>query len=174
MAQILSTARLALREIEASDAPFVFELLGSQPFIDNIGDRKVRDLDDARRYIENNIRSSYSRHGFGMWLIAERNSGLALGMSGVLKRDHLEHPDVGYALLPAAFGQGYATEAAGACLAHGRSVLGLDTLCAIVAPHNKASIHVLEKIGLRFSRLIPGNSPGETLQLFVTPPHPAT
>lgn len=164
--EILRTARLALREVESSDAAFVQELLSSRPFIDNIGDRQVRTLDDAQRYIEQNIRASYRRHGIGMWLVTALESGELLGLCGLLRRDHLEHPDVGYALLPHAFGRGYATEAAGACLRYGREVLGFGTICAIVAPHNRASIHVLEKLGLRLQREIPAPEPDRVLQLF--------
>jgi [ribosomal protein S5]-alanine N-acetyltransferase len=166
MREILRTARLALREITPDDAAFLLELLNTREFKDNIGDRKVRSLDDARAYIDNSIRASYLRHGMGLWLVLDVHSGQSIGICGLLKRDTLEHPDVGYAFLPASFGQGYATEAAAACLAHGRSVLGLTTICAIVAAHNAASIKVLEKIGLRLLREIPAPEAGQTLQLF--------
>jgi [ribosomal protein S5]-alanine N-acetyltransferase len=168
VAEILATTRLRLRDIEDSDAAFLLELLNSPGFVDNIGDRGVRTLADALAYIENNIRASYRRHGIGMWVVENRVSGTRIGLCGLLRRDTLEHPDVGYAFLPAAFGQGFATEAAGACLAHGRSVLGLEIICAIVAPQNKASIQVLNKIGLHYQRDVPAAEPGRMLQLFVS------
>lgn len=168
MAEILATARLRLREIEAGDAGFLLELLNSREFIDNIGDRKVRTLTDAQGYIDSHIRTSYRRHGMGLWAVEELAGGKIIGICGLLKRDTLEHPDIGYAFLPAAFGQGFATEAAAACLEHGRSVLGLKTLCAIVAPHNKASIQVLSKIGLRFAREVPAPEPDKSLHLFIS------
>jgi ribosomal-protein-alanine N-acetyltransferase len=164
--QILSTVRLQLREIEDGDAAFLLQLLNTRDFIRNIGDRRVRTLDDSRRYIDSNIRASYRQHGMGLWVVEDRTSHELLGLCGLLKREALEHPDVGYAFLPAAFGCGFATEAAGACLQHGRSALGLATICAIVSAHNKASIRVLEKIGLHYQREIPGTEPGQMLQLF--------
>lgn len=166
MTQVLCTARLQLREIEDRDSAFLLQLLNTRDFINNIGDRRVRTLDDSRRYIENNIRASYRQHGMGLWVVDDRNSLMSLGLCGLLKRDTLEHPDVGYAFLPNAFGCGFATEAAAACLHFGRSALGLVTICAIVAAHNKASIRVLEKIGLHYQREIPGTEPGQMLQLF--------
>jgi [ribosomal protein S5]-alanine N-acetyltransferase len=164
---VLSTARLQLREIEDTDAAFLLQLLNTRDFINNIGDRRVRSIDDSRRYIENNIRASYRQHGMGLWVVEDRNSRAMLGLCGLLKRDTLEHPDVGYAFLPSAFGCGFATEAAAACLHHGRSALGLLSICAIVGAHNQASIRVLEKIGLHYQREIPGTEPGQMLQLFV-------
>ena len=166
MAQILGTARLQLREIEDTDAAFLLQLLNTRDFINNIGDRRVRTLDESRHYIESNIRASYRQHGMGLWVVEDRNSLAVLGLCGLLKRDTLEHPDVGYAFLPGAFGCGFATEAAAACLQYGRSTLGLASICAIVSAHNKASIRVLEKIGLRYQREIPGTAPGQMLQLF--------
>lgn len=166
MAQILSSARLQLREIEDSDAAFLLQLLNTRDFINNIGDRRVRTLDESRHYIESSIRASYRQHGMGLWVVEDRMSLTVLGLCGLLKRDTLEHPDVGYAFLPAAFGRGFATEAAAACLQYGRSALGLARICAIVSAHNKASIRVLEKIGLRYQRDIPGTAPDQMLQLF--------
>jgi RimJ/RimL family protein N-acetyltransferase len=166
VAQILGTARLQLREIEDADAAFLLQLLNSRDFIDNIGDRRVRTLDDSRRYIDSSIRASYRQHGMGLWVVEERDSSAALGLCGLLKRETLELPDVGYAFLPHAYGRGFATEAAAACLQYGRSVLGLAGICAIVVAHNKASIRVLEKIGLRYQREVPGTAPGQWLQLF--------
>ena len=166
MTRILSSARLQLREIEDSDAAFLLQLLNTRDFINNIGDRGVRTLDESRHYIESNIRASYRQHGIGLWVVEDRNSLAVLGLCGLLKRDTLQHPDVGYAFLPGAFGCGFATEAAAACLQYGRAVLGLPSICAIVSAHNKASIRVLEKIGLRYQREIPETAPGQTLQLF--------
>jgi ribosomal-protein-alanine N-acetyltransferase len=166
MVEILSSARLRLREIEADDAEFILELLNSQPFLDNIGDRGVRTADDARRYIENNVKGSYRRHGFGLWLIERRDNDQPLGICGLLQRDYLDFPDVGYALLPAHFGAGYATEAASAVLGYGRSVLGHAAIGAIVSPGNRLSIRVLEKIGLALQRELAATEPGQPVLLF--------
>lgn len=166
MAEILSSTRLRLREIAADDAPFILALLNSQPFLDHIGDRGVRTPEDALRYIENNVHGSYRQHGFGLWLIERRSDDASLGICGLLQRDYLEFPDVGYALLPEHFGSGYATEAAGAALAHGRNVLGHSVIGAIVSPGNLPSVRVLEKIGLALQREIPASEPGRKLLLF--------
>jgi [ribosomal protein S5]-alanine N-acetyltransferase len=155
---ILETERLVLHELTDEDAPFILELLLSRGFRENIGDRGVRDLEGARGYIER-ARAGYAANGFGLWRTDVKATGKPAGLAGLVKRDGLEHPDVGYAFLEAYWGRGYATEAAAACLAHGRHVLGLTTIVAITTPANLGSIAVLKKLGLRDAGAIrlPGN-----------------
>ena len=147
---ILETPRLTMREAGIEDAPFVLELLNAPGFVQGIGDRGVRTLDEAQAYIETRIISSYRDHGFGMWIVTPKDSPAPMGLAGLVKRDVLAHVDVGYAFLEQAWGQGYAREAAAAVLAHARGALGLETVAAIVNPNNLASRRVLETIGLRF------------------------
>ena len=147
---ILQTARLRLRAAEASDAAFILELLNAPGFVQGIGDRGVRTLDEAQAYIETRIISSYLNHGFGMWVVTPKDAPEPMGLAGLVKREVLPHVDVGYAFLERAWGQGYAQEAAAAVLTHAREVLGLETVAAIVNPDNLASRRVLEKIGMRF------------------------
>ncbi|WP_372786284.1 GNAT family N-acetyltransferase [Phenylobacterium sp.] len=156
--RILETGRLALDELVPADAPFILELVDSPAFRDNIGDRGVRDLDGARGYIEG-VALSYAKHGFGLWRATLKATGEPVGICGLVKRDGLDLPDVGYALLQRFWGQGFATEAAAAVLAHGHRMLDLPVISAITKPANLGSIAVLEKIGLKFLglRVLPGS-----------------
>jgi len=150
---ILETERLALHELGAEDAPFILELLLSPGFRENIGDRGVRDLEGAAGYIER-ARAGYAANGFGLWRCDVKATGEAAGLCGLVKRDGLEHPDVGYAFLERFWGRGYASESAAAALAYGREVVGLKTILAITTPANLGSIAVLKKIGLRDAGVI--------------------
>jgi [ribosomal protein S5]-alanine N-acetyltransferase len=150
---ILQTERLALHELGAEDAPFILELLLSRGFMENIGDRGVRDLDGAAGYIER-ARAGYAANGFGLWRCDVKATGEAAGLCGLVKRDGLEHPDVGYAFLERFWGRGYASESAAAALAYGRKAVGLKTIVAITTPANLGSIAVLKKIGLRDAGVI--------------------
>jgi RimJ/RimL family protein N-acetyltransferase len=154
---ILQTERLALHELTEDDAPFILELLMSRGFRENIGDRGVSDLDGARGYIER-ARTGYAANGFGLWRADMKSTGQPTGLAGLVKRDGLEHPDVGYAFLEPFWGLGLASEAAAASLAYGRDQLGLATIVAITKPQNLGSIAVLKKIGMRDAGmiLIPG------------------
>jgi RimJ/RimL family protein N-acetyltransferase len=150
----LDTARLRIRELTPADAPFILALLNDPDFIRNIGDRNVRTPDDARRYIEAGPMASYARHGFGLCLVQTIDGGEPIGICGVLKRDELPEPDIGFAFLPAYRSQGYALESATAVLAHVRDVLRMPRLLAIVNPANQSSIRLLERLGLAFDRIV--------------------
>jgi RimJ/RimL family protein N-acetyltransferase len=158
--EVLRTERLVLRHLTQDDAPFVLELLNERGFIENIGDRGVRDLEGARRYVTAGPGASYQVHGYGLWLASLIATGEPVGICGLVKREGLEHADVGYAFLERFWGQGYAREAAAATLAYAREVIGLAKVVAITTPENTASIAVLEKIGLRFAGMI--QIPGHT------------
>ena len=147
--EVLRTGRLILRHLTEGDAPFVLELLNERGFIDNIGDRGVRDLDGARRYVTEGPGASYQKYGYGLWLAALKATGEAIGICGLVKREGLEDADVGYAFLERSWGQGYAREAAAATLAHARDAIGLAKVVAITAPGNAGSISVLLKIGMK-------------------------
>ena len=79
--------------------------------------------------------------------VFNRFSGQALGICGLLQRDMLDAPDLGFGLLPKARGQGLAAEAAQAVMADGFGRWGLDQLLAVTDPRNRASIRLLEGLG---------------------------
>ena len=147
---ILETPRLTMREVSADDAAFMLNLLNAPGFIQGIGDRGVRSLDQTRDYIESRMVGSYRDHGFGMWVVTAKGEDEPAGLCGLVRRDVLPHVDLGYAFLERWWGRGYAREAAAAVLAHARGALGLATVAAIVNPDNIASRRVLETIGFRF------------------------
>ena len=144
---LAETPRLRLRALDEGDADFALELLNDPDFIANIGDKGVRTREDARAYLCNGPLASYAAHGFGLWGVEPREGGALLGMCGLLKRDWLDAPDIGYAFLPSARGRGVAREAAEATLALARTRLGATRVLAIVNPDNAASIRLLEQVG---------------------------
>jgi ribosomal-protein-alanine N-acetyltransferase len=156
----LETPRLILRRIDFDDAPFVIDLLNQPSFLANIGDKGVRSIDDAHRYMREGPMAMYEKYGFGLWHTARKSDGATVGMCGLLKRDNLPDPDIGYAFLPEYWGSGYAFEAAEATLHHGAGKFGLERIIAVVSPGNTASIRVLEKLGMRQERMI-AMRPGE-------------
>ena len=151
---ILETERLALRKITTDDAPFLLKLLNEPSFIQNIGDRNVRSIDDASRYALNGPIASYEQHGFGLYLVELKESQAAIGICGLVKRDSLPDADIGFAFLPEYWRQGYAVESAWAIKEYGAGALGMKRFLAIVNPANAGSIRVLEKIGLVYDCMI--------------------
>jgi RimJ/RimL family protein N-acetyltransferase len=129
------------------DAGFVRELVNEPEFMKHIGDKGVRTLDDARTYIRDVPVSAYAAHGYGGYLVRLRDDGMPIGICGLYKRPNLEHPDLGFALMQAHFGQGYARESAEGVIHHARSDLGIQQIAAIVSPGNTRSIRLLSKLG---------------------------
>ena len=166
---ILATARLTLRPFTPADAPFILELLNQPSWITNIGDRNVHLLEDAVGYIENGPMASYARHGFGLWCVERTADRTPVGMCGILKRDYLDSPDIGFAFLERFQGQGYGMEAAAATLAYARATLHLDRMAAVVSPDNTGSIRILQRLGMRYTEpiLMPGDA--EPIALYRLP-----
>jgi RimJ/RimL family protein N-acetyltransferase len=162
---ILEAERLTMRQFTADDAPFILELVNEPSFIQNIGDRGVRSLADAVKYIEAGPVASYARNGFGLYLVQLKESGASIGMCGLIKRESLDDVDIGYAFLPKFWSKGYAVEAALAVKEQGCS-LGLKRLVAIVDPTNTSSIRVLEKLGFTFEKMIKLSADDIELKLF--------
>ena len=163
---VLETERLTLRQMTNDDAPFILELLNEPSFIQNIGDRGVRTIEDAEAYILNGPVKSYEKHGFSLYLVILKETNESIGMCGLIKRDGLEDVDIGYALLPRFWSKGYAVEAARAVKDCAKDVIGLKRLVAIVDPANEGSIRVLEKIGLRYEKMIRLSADDIELKLF--------
>jgi RimJ/RimL family protein N-acetyltransferase len=109
---------------------------------------------------------SYRRFGFGLYLASLREDGTPIGMCGLVKREGLDDVDVGFALRSRYWSRGYAVEAAAAVLDYARRSLRLGRIVAVANPDNHASIAVLEKIGLRFERMVRLSADAVELKLF--------
>lgn len=149
----IETPRLTLRPFVEADAPMALELLNEPSFHEFIGDRGVRTLEDARRYLREGPITSYAEHGHGllwMGLRQPHTEPTAIGMCGLVRRPTLPGPDIGFAVSPDYWGFGYTTEGAAAVLTRGREKNDLTDVYGITLPHNIRSIRVLEKLGLQF------------------------
>jgi RimJ/RimL family protein N-acetyltransferase len=166
---ILETERLRLRHLSpATDTEFILELLNQPSFIRYIGDKGARSLDDARRYIVEGPVKSYQENGFGLYLVELKSDATPVGMCGIIRRETLPDPDIGFAFLPTFWNQGYAFESAAAIMIYARETLGLDRILAITTPDNDPSARLLAKIGLRFERMIRMGDDSPELRLFTT------
>ena len=156
---IFTTRRLVLRELLATDAPFVRALMNEPSFIAQIGDRGVHTVEDAQRYIEA-ARGTWSTLAFGLWLVQLRDTEEPIGICGLLQRDTLRSPDVGFAFLSRFRANGYAFESACAVMSFATNVLHLPEVLAVVNPSNTASIRLLEKLGFELAREAQGLNHG--------------
>jgi RimJ/RimL family protein N-acetyltransferase len=164
----IETERLAIRRLTTGDAGFILELLNEPSFRRHVGDKGVRTEEDARRYIRDGPIDSYRRFGFGLCLVELKDGKAPIGICGLLKRDSLEDPDIGFAFLPRYWANGYAVESATAVLAHERDTRGLKRILAVTSPDNQASIRLLSKLGFRFERMARLSEEGPELKVFAS------
>jgi [ribosomal protein S5]-alanine N-acetyltransferase len=162
----LETERLILRPLAEDDALFMLELLNEPSYIQNIGDRKVRTVDGAKVHITKGPLVSYVANGFGLSLVRLKETAESIGICGLIKRDTVENVDIGYAFLPRFWSKGYAVESAVAVKKFAREEIGLKRIVAITNPDNWGSIHVLEKFGMTFEKMIRLSENDIELKLF--------
>lgn len=149
---ILETERLILREFVLSDTDFIIQLLNSPGWLAFIGDRHVTSEEQATNYLVNGPLKSYKQNGFGLSMVELINERIPIGMCGILKRDELESPDIGFAFLPEYSGHGYAYEITSALIKFARERLELKQLFAITVPANERSIRLLQKTGFTYRK----------------------
>jgi RimJ/RimL family protein N-acetyltransferase len=164
----LQTERLTLRELSTDDAEFILRLLNEPSFLRFIGDKAVRNIDDARQYILNGPVASYRQNGFGLYLVELKPDNKPIGMCGLLKRETLPDVDIGFAFLPEHWHQGYAFESASVIVDYGKDVLKLTRIVAITNKDNEASRRLLEKLGLHFDRIVDLTGTGDETKLFIS------
>ena len=163
---ILETNRLILREFNTDDAAFILILLNNPSWLQYIGDRNVKTMEDAHNYLLNGPMKSYQENGFGLSMAELKKSHIPIGMCGLIKREALENVDIGFALLPEFAGMGYALEIAAATMSYAKNSLGLKDIVAITSEDNTHSIRLLNKIGLSFERMVKLSEDEESLMLF--------
>ena len=151
MGRLIQTARLELRQFESNDDRAMFEVL-TDPEVMRFSIQKLDDLAAVQNWLSDCL-EHYTNYGYGKWAVSK--NGKVIGYCGLIYQPDLDgQPEValGYRLARAAWGQGYATEAARAVLEYGFKTLGLSRIVATIDPNNLASIGVAEKVGMRFEK----------------------
>jgi RimJ/RimL family protein N-acetyltransferase len=170
----MRTERLLLRLPEEVDLDAVVEIYADPRTSALSPLRPLEDEDEARALLSG-WRRHWRRFNHGTWAIeALAVPGRVVGFGGVTRRDFEgeDLPNLWYRLAPGAWGQGYATELARAALADVRGRVGLGDIHAIALPGNLASIHVLEKLGMRRNGVLPGER-GTCTRFLLAAPDPA-
>jgi [ribosomal protein S5]-alanine N-acetyltransferase len=165
-AALLITDRLLIRKFTLEDASFILELLNDPDWLTYIGNRNIHNLEDAMNYIVNAPLTSYSKYGFGPYLVALKENNLPIGMSCLIKRDTLKNVDIGYAFLKEYRDKGYALEAVSATQKYAHEHLNTGPLFAITSVENESSMKLLKKLGFRFDKKIILSGETEEVLLF--------
>jgi RimJ/RimL family protein N-acetyltransferase len=168
---VAETERLRIRWLNADDSAFIFALVNQPSWIQYIGDKGIKTLQDALRYIESGPVAMYQREGFGLYLVELREIGEPIGICGLIKREALEDVDLGFAFLPTFWRKGYALEAAAAVMRYASEVLGLRRIVAILSQDNVQSSKLLEKLGFCFEGTVRLQPNDEELKLYAIAPY---
>lgn len=144
---VIETKRLLLRKFQAKDAASLYLLNSDPEVLRYTGDQPFVDEGEALEFIQNY--SAYQDQKVGRWAVLAKIDQRFLGWAG-LKLHSDGMIDIGFRFLRKEWGQGFATEAAKACLQYGFQELHLTEVLGRVLPNNKASIHILKKLGMQF------------------------
>ena len=156
----LTTLRLTLDTLSERDKLFMFELMNSEGWIQYIGDRNIHSEIDALAYIQKvntNSKVSY-------WIVKLKDTDEKIGIITFIKRDYLDHNDIGFAFLPNYFGQGYAFEATKEVLKFVKKNHNLSQILATTIPENINSVTLLKKLGFEYEKSITVEN--ETLHVY--------
>ncbi|ELE7131114.1 GNAT family N-acetyltransferase [Vibrio harveyi] len=162
----LTTKRLTLRLVSVEDAPFILELYNQPDFYRFVGDKQIRTLEEAKRYIQDNMLRMQELKGVSLLVVETNHDKQPVGICGLVKRDTLTAFDIGYGYLPSAYGKGYAKEAASVVVDFAREEMNIENLVAITNNDNIRSISLLEKLGFQFERVEQTYDNGRILQLY--------
>jgi len=165
---LMETDRLRLRAVTVEDSALMLAVWNDPAFIRNVSDRGIRTDEQAREAIESGATKLFEDYGYGPYCMSLKSDGSMIGICGLFKRENLEDPDIGFAVLPDYCGKGFAGEAADAVVSYARHELKLSVLTAIVSPTNEASIGLIKKLGLKYERMVTMPGDDEAICLYST------
>ncbi len=160
------TERLIIRPMVRGDAAFQLALMNSSDWLRYIGDRGVYTIEEAERYITDNVTEQFKRLGFANYTIVRKKDALPIGVVGLYDRPALEGIDIGFALMSDHYGYGYSYEAANRILRAATHDFNLVKVNAITQFNNIASQKLLEKLGLTFTKMIQLTEDSEDLMFY--------
>jgi ribosomal-protein-alanine N-acetyltransferase len=149
---ILETPRLFFREFTTDDAPLIYTLNSDPEVLKYVHEEPIGSHEVALANITGRILPQYANYGYGRWAVHLKDTSEFIGWCGLKFRPERQEIDLGYRFIRSTWGKGYATEAAKATVQHGFQVLALDEITGMAHIENLASLRVLEKCGMRFSR----------------------
>lgn len=152
---VAETKRLIISKFTLEDAPFFIELVNTPKFKKYIGDRKVQTIEQAQERITNGHLKNYAQLGYGFYkLLLKEENNKPIGTNGLVKRDTLELPDIGFAMLPEYENKGFGYESSLAILKLAKEKFNLKKIGAITLEHNVNSIKLIEKLGLTYEKKV--------------------
>jgi len=147
---ILETERLLLRELNVNDAKSFYQLNLDKEVMKYTGEGAFKDIEESKKFLENY--DQYKKYGIGRWAVINKENEEFLGWCGLKFTEKLDEYDIGFRFFRKHWNKGYATESAKACIDFGLNKFKMPEIIGRAMKDNKASIKVLEKIGLIYNR----------------------
>ncbi len=160
------TDRLIIRKLRNTDAEFIYQLVNQKSWLKYIGTRNVNNLNDAQGYIQKIHNDMYNVYGVGLWCVVLKNTKQAIGIAGLIKRDILDHLDLGFAVLDSFTKNGFIHEAGEAIIEYAKHYTNEDKILAIAMPNNHRSHKLLAKLGFAKTGDIKDHKQKDVLNLF--------
>jgi len=161
------TDRVIIRPTQLDDASFLLELMNTPKWIRFIGDRKVHSEEDAKKYMEERMFPQLERLGYSNNTVIRKSDHVKIGTCGLYDREGLDGVDIGFAFLPQYEGQGYAFESSNKLMELAQNIWNLRRIGAITLEDNKSSQRLLERLGLRFQKVMKLEEDAEELMYYL-------
>jgi [ribosomal protein S5]-alanine N-acetyltransferase len=145
-----SSDRLNIKPISLEDQEFILNLVNSEGWLKNIGDRNIKNLEDVSKYIDKIL----SHESYFYNVVELKATHEKIGIITFLYRATQKYPDFGFAFLPEFENKGFAFEASKIYLNEIFRNSTLDKIIGITMPSNKKSIKLLKKLGFEFEKII--------------------
>lgn len=166
MSKTYETERLIIKLVDLDDAEFLLKLLNTEKWLKNIGDRNVRNLEDAQKYVREKNLPNIEKLGYGNCVVILKSNNEKIGTVGLYDREGIDGVDIGFAFLEQYEGKGFAYEAAKKIMDVGIAEFGIKKVSAITLPENFSSIKLIEKLGLKFKEVVRIPNDTEDLNLY--------
>ncbi|MDX1829820.1 MAG: GNAT family N-acetyltransferase [Lutibacter sp.] len=150
MKKIIETERLYLRELNVNDAKSFYQLNLDEEVMKYTGEEAFKSIEESKKFLEKY--DQYKKYGIGRWAVINKENEKFLGWCGLKFTEKLNEYDIGYRFFKKHWNKGYATESAKACLDFGLNEFKMTEIIGRAMKDNKASIRVLEKIGLVYDK----------------------
>ena len=151
MSIIIESEKMILRELEEHDTDVLAEIYADYDVMQYIGKGVVLNYEQTKKSIQS-WKKHYELFKFGNWATIEKSTGKFIGLCGLSWLPDYTDIEVSYLFEKSSWGKGYATEIARAILQYGFHDLGLMRIVALVYPQNTPSIHVIDKLGMKYER----------------------
>jgi len=153
----MRTERLEIRPIDKADVEKIVGLWADPKVTEFMGGPK--DPEMIREYsmeLATDPEAVFKEEGDRWWSVCLKDSGQWLGKVALLSKEVQETAEIElcYFLLPDAWGQGYASEAATALAEHALSELALESIISLIEPENERSVHVAKRVGMALDQTI--------------------